>query len=154
MYEESLKAMKKHIFYRPMSPNMDDVLLSGQTYSNGQIPLDELPTEPQAQHLGCFAGGMVGIGAKIFGQEDDVATALKLAEGCLWAYEIAPLGIMPEIIHTVPCLNPISCSWDEKRWHSHVEKNFEGPDSPQIKIDQHHLVPGIAKVDDGRYILR
>jgi len=64
MYEMSLSTMKQHIFYRPMLPNMDDVLFAGQVNSDGKTPASQLQTEPQVQHLACFVPGMVAIGGK------------------------------------------------------------------------------------------
>lgn len=57
----------------------------------------------EGQHLVCFAGGMIGIASQIFGL-DDLATARKLAEGCTWAYESSPSGIMAEVFSVVPCI--------------------------------------------------
>lgn len=114
----------------------------------------ELTTEPQAQYLGCFAGGMVAIAAKLFQNEEELSLAKKLVGGCLWGYEVMPLGIMPEIMHMVPCENENHCPWDEPRWHSKVNESYEGPEDVETKIRQNRLRPGVAKVDDGRYILR
>ena len=43
---------------------------------------------------------MVGIGAKVFKQEQDLKLARRLMEGCLWGYEVMPQGIMPEMLGT------------------------------------------------------
>ena len=147
-------AMKRNIFYRPMTFNGEDVRLAGQVVSDGRTLVSELTTEPQAQHLGCFAGGMVGIAAKIFQNDEDISLARKLVEGCLWAYEVMPNGIMPEILHTVPCASVSHCPWDEKRWHDSVNGFYEGSESVDTKIRQNKLPAGVAKVDDRRYILR
>jgi mannosyl-oligosaccharide alpha-1,2-mannosidase len=90
--------------------------------SDGRTLVTELKTEPQAQHLGCFVGGMVGIAAKIFQNDNDLSLAKKLVEGYLWAYEIMSLGIMPEILHAVPYEDEVSCPWDEQKWHDAVNK--------------------------------
>jgi len=66
LYENAMTPIKRHIFYRPMTENSDDIRLSGQVESNGQTHLEELKTEAQAQHLGCFAGGMVAIASRMF----------------------------------------------------------------------------------------
>lgn len=154
MYLASLEAMKRNIFYRPMTNGGEDIRLAGQTYSDGDTPLTDLKIDPEGQHLGCFAGGMVAIGAKIFDSTKDLELARKLVEGCLWAYEIMPLGIMPEILHTVACENAEDCPWDEKLWHEKIaEVHTEQVDVAQ-KILRHRLQPGIIKIDDGRYILR
>jgi len=150
MYEKALSTMKSHIFYRPMLPQMNDVLFPGQVQSDGTLALSSLITEPQAQHLGCFVGGMVGIGAKIFSSDSDLATAKKLVEGCLWAYETAPLGIMPEIFHTVSCAKNDFCTWDEHAFDNAVSAAYSGQPIPP----KDQQIPGITKVDDTRYILR
>ncbi|RQM07103.1 hypothetical protein DH86_00003876, partial [Scytalidium sp. 3C] len=100
MYEYAIIAIKRNIFYRPMTASGEDIRLAGNVDSDGQTRVLELRTDPQMQHLGCFAGGMVAIAAKIFENEGDLSLARKLVEGCLWAYEVMPLGIMPEIMHT------------------------------------------------------
>ncbi|KAF7896702.1 uncharacterized protein EAF01_009105 [Botrytis porri] len=154
MYEFSLIAMKLNIFYRPMTKNGEDVRLPGNVDSDGKTLVTELKTDGEAQHLGCFAGGMVAIGAKIFENEQDLELARKLTDGCLWAYENMPLGIMPEKMHTVPCENDSYCPWDEQKWLDGIDKDTEGNETVHEKIQQHRLVAGVTKFDDGRYILR
>ena len=137
-----------------MTFNDEDIRLAGNVDSDGRTPASELKTDSQMQHLSCFAGGMVAIAAKVFENDDDLSLARKLVEGCLWAYEVMPLGIMPEIMHTVPCANEYHCLWDEQKWHDKVNEAFEGPESVETKIRENRLRPGVAKVDDARYILR
>jgi mannosyl-oligosaccharide alpha-1,2-mannosidase len=154
MYKKSLVAMKRNIFFRPMVPNNEDILFAGSVDSDGHTPVDKLTTQPRAQHLGCFAGGMVALAAKVFESPADLETARKLVEGCLWGYEHLPLGIMPEIMQTVGCDKTESCTWDEARWKAAVDISYEGPESVEEKISRNHLPPGVTKVDDARYILR
>lgn len=138
-----------------MTKDGQDVLFPGDISSNGKIPLSELKPEPKAQHLGCFAGGMVALGAKIFKNTEDLDVARKLVEGCLWGYETGPLGIMPEIMHTVRCEDRSQCPWDASRWHREVDKEFPDDAAPaEEKIEAKHLSPGVSIVDDTRYILR
>jgi mannosyl-oligosaccharide alpha-1,2-mannosidase len=150
-----MTAMKRNIFYRPMTPDGRSILLAGQVNSDGKTPVEDLKTEPQAQHLGCFAGGMVGLAAKIFGSDEDLDIAKRLVEGCIWGYENLPNGIMPEIMHTVPCERQDQCDWDEQKWIDAVAAAYsDDPRDGLTKIKDHHLPKGITKVDDGRYILR
>jgi len=137
-----------------MTKGGEDIRLAGNCDSDGKTLVKELKTDSQAQHLGCFAGGMVSIGAKIFENDEDLALGRKLVEGCLWGYEVMPLGIMPEIFHTVQCEDPNNCEWSEEKWHEAVEKSIDGTDDVETKIRKKRLAPGVAKVDDGRYILR
>ncbi|QDS73448.1 hypothetical protein FKW77_008799 [Venturia effusa] len=152
LFENAMVAMKRNIFYRPMTPDGNSILLAGQVNSDGKAPVEMLKTEPQAQHLGCFAGGMVGIAAKIFNNDQDLDIAKKLVEGCLWGYENSPNGVMPEIMHTVPCGSKDQCEWSEESWINAVSNAYGGAGSKAIR--DHHLPKGVAKVDDGRYILR
>jgi len=154
LFKNAMEVMKRNIFYRPMTVDARSVLLAGQTNSDGMTPVTELTIEPQAQHLGCFAGGMVGLAARIFRNEQDMDIATKLVEGCLWGYENMPHGIMPEVIHTVPCQDQFQCEWNEQSWLDMVNEAYEGPEDAATKVQQHHLPKGVTKVDDTRYILR
>lgn len=154
LYERAMKPINDHIFYRPMTQDNRDILLAGQVHSDGRGALDTLVTEPQGQHLACFVGGMVGIGAKIFDNSSYLAIARKLVDGCVWAYESMPLGVMPEIVHTVPCVSKEICVWDEGKWHEAVNKVQAGSGTIEEKIRMNHLPPGFTKIDDSRYILR
>ena len=146
--------MKAHIFYRPMIPGTVPILFAGQVHTSGSTPKDELKTNPEAQHLGCFAAGMVGIGAKLFDSREDLEIAKQLNEGCMWAYDNFPLGIMPEIIHTVPCEDPRNCPFDEDKWLDAVSAKQSTPTTAQTLIKEGILPKGVTKVDDPRYILR
>lgn len=158
MYRQAIKTMKEHIFYRPMTPDNRDILLAGQVQSEERPPKATLEIEPGAQHLACFVGGMVGLGARLFSSPEDITIARKLVDGCLWAYETNTLGIMPEVMHTVGCPDQKTCAWDEARWHqsvlnAHPSEAEKGATAAEI-IAQHHLPPGVSSIDDTRYILR
>jgi len=164
MYEDAIEVVKKHIFFRPMTENGEDVLLPGSSHlSVIDVPL----LEPKAQHLACFAGGMVGMAAKLFDRPDEVKIARKLVDGCIWAYNAMPSGLMPETFHAVPCKEGVepasSCSWDRQTWlaginqqqQADAEKALMSPtDRAESFIKEKGLEPGFTDIDDGRYILR
>ncbi|KAI9703985.1 MAG: hypothetical protein M1820_005767 [Bogoriella megaspora] len=154
LYQNAMVAMKRNIFFKSMTADNRDLLIPGSFRSDGTLPVEELKTDPEAQHLGCFAGSMVALGAKLFGNEEEIDIARRLVEGCLWAYEVAPLGIMPEVIHTVPCPSTGSCDWDEQRWKSAVQKSYGDSQNAQTIITKYHLPKGFSKIDDSRYTLR
>lgn len=155
MYEDALAAMKRNIFYRPMSKDGKDILFAGNVDSDGKTDLKDLKPKPEAQHLGCFAGGMVSIAAKIFENEQDLQVGKKLVEGCLWGYEGMEQGIMPEIIQTLPC-EDAACKWDEDKWVTTMNDIHGTVDleSAEIKRKSLGLPYGIMKAEDARYILR
>ena len=161
LYEGAIDAAKEHLFYRPMAPKDPDVLLSGFAQLNDETKTITL--DPEGQHLTCFVGGMVGIGAKIFERPQDLAIARKLVDGCIWAYDSMVTGIMPERFHAVLCEDSTNCTWDEQKWHAAIalrQKDTEETaamtteERVQYFIMHNRLPPGFADVDDRRYMLR
>ena len=161
LYEKASSAFTNFTFFRPMTPDMPDILISGLARAEGSGAAPTL--DPNSQHLVCFTGGMVGIAAKIFNRPEDIKIARKLVDGCIWSYQSQPNGMMAEVAHMVPCEDPSHCSWDEQKWRNSVlammdekEIDSETPIEQQIsaKIDRERLPPGYSKIDDNRYILR
>lgn len=131
MYIKTLNAVRKWMIYRPMLPDNDDILFSGMitTGYNGSNP--KLTAE--VTHLTCFLGGMVGMGAKVFGLEDDMELAKKLTDGCVWAYNVTPTGIMPEFSTLVPCKDRNDCTWNETAYHLAIDPQGEKRDQQVLK---------------------
>ena len=148
LYEGSIDAAKKHHFFRPLNPeNLDILIAGGVRVDNGRAELD-----PQGQHLVCFAGGMIAIGAKIF-QREDLDIGRKLVNGCVWAYESFSTGIMPETFHAIPCTD--DCQWSETKWHDGVmSRAGDSQHDARTRIEQGRLPPGFTDIPDRRYILR
>jgi mannosyl-oligosaccharide alpha-1,2-mannosidase len=153
LYESALEAAKKELFFRPMTKGNHDILISGNTRATGA---DQYELDPQFQHLVCFVGGMMGIASRIFKQPDDLVTARKLTDGCIWAYKAMPSGMMPEVFHVVPCANASDCEWDERKWREGIMARNEGVNEADIeeKIKELRLVEGFTYISDKRYILR
>ena len=154
MYLSFIEAAKKHMFFRPLNPSNLPLLIPGSALGiNNHAILDA-----SAQHLGCFVGGMVGIGARTFSRPEDLETAAQLANGCVWAYDSMPSGIMPEIIQAAPCPregNP-NCTWSEQAWHDAVLARALNPPNTTAEevIADQKLPPGITQISNGKYILR
>jgi mannosyl-oligosaccharide alpha-1,2-mannosidase len=156
LYESAIEAAKEHLFFRPRTPHNQSILISGDARisSAGSVKL-----EPNGQHLGCFAGGMVALGAKIFNRTDDMDIARKLVDGCVWTYDSMPMGIMPETFRMTPCFGDDDCQWDVEKWHTAVKNSYSSDYSMQrydvqdiIKADG--LQPGFSKISDPRFLLR
>lgn len=156
LYEKAIEPAKKHLFFRPMNPKGQNVLVSGNARIStaGSIKL-----EPDAQHLACFTGGMVALGAKIFNRTEELDVARKLVDGCVWAYDSLPMGIMPETFKAVPCYGEEDCKWSQEKWHTAVKhsasvnQNYQELDVQDI-IKEDGLPPGFAKIGDPRFLLR
>ncbi|KAL4970751.1 glycoside hydrolase family 47 protein [Aspergillus stella-maris] len=161
MYESAIKPIKERLLFRPMTKDGKDILFSGNLYAPTKHSRRTI--EPQAEHLKCFLGGTIGIGAKVFSRNEDLSTARKLTDGCIWAYDIMPTGIMPEIMYFTPCDNADDCPWDEQKWYQGVRSrppqhaNIAKTDAAaialikELKLEQ---LPGVTEVADARYNLR
>ncbi|GFG14166.1 mannosyl-oligosaccharide 1,2-alpha-mannosidase MNS1 [Aspergillus udagawae] len=99
---------------------------------NGQPAL-----RTEVQHLACFVGGMVGLGARINDSPEELAIAIRLTEGCVWAYQNTASGIMPEIFHIDQCPSEGLCEWTDE---GHVEPGH-GYGFTQISDSSYQLRP-------------
>ncbi|KAJ5965800.1 hypothetical protein N7481_012514 [Penicillium waksmanii] len=158
MYISAIEGIKKHLLFHGMTKGKEDILFAGniQFDSEGQEVF-----EYQTEHLKCFLGGMVALGSRAFGRSDDLPIAHKLVNGCIWAYDLMPTGIMPETLYISGCRNSDRCEWKEEKWFRDI---FGWPDGAQLPtnlreatrlIIQHHkLQPPILEVANPKYRLR
>ncbi|KAM3422822.1 alpha-1,2-Mannosidase [Cercospora zeina] len=150
MYTRSMETAIKHNLWKPMTPNESDILMSG----NVRAEMGKAPTlEPQGQHLVCFAGGMFALGGRLTENEDHVEIGKKLTDGCIWAYQALPMGVMPEVFEMVPCPSREgACPWNEEQWRQAITPSEAA--STQDAIDDLRLPKGFTNIRDRRYILR
>lgn len=128
MYLNSMNTIRRHFLFRPMieDEKRDIRFLTKQKIN--LRPKDSTEKRKkiyEGTHLGCFAGGMFALGSKVFDIPSDMELAEKLTDGCVWAYESTPLGIMAEEFRLTPCENDAECPWDEKRWHDHLDPHLK-----------------------------
>ncbi|KAK6849838.1 putative class I alpha mannosidase [Apiospora arundinis] len=166
MYEGFIDVAKKHLFRRALNPDDIPLLFSGDAHITRNPSGDPIVvTKPRAQHLTCFAGGMVALAAKIFDRPADMETAKQLTDGCVWSYFATPSGIGPEIFTFVPCdADPTKddCKWSEQRWidagkqywYSNLEPDEVLEKSITDTYAERKLPRGMVEVNDRRYILR
>lgn len=107
MYDNAYTTFSQNLFFRPKLPGNPDILFSGSM--NAAATPHRLNTE--VQHLGCFVGGMVGLAGRIKNCPESLAKAEKLTNGCVWAYENAPSGIMPEVFDVAKCDDERACTF-------------------------------------------
>ncbi len=136
MYRAAMETAKEHLLFRPMVSEDDeegkDVLFVGDAeVTSESSAVDHIP---DGQHLSCFAGGMFGLGGKLFDIPDHLVIGERLARGCAWAYDAFPTGLMPEIFTIIPCKSVDGpCPFDEKRWEadSNLKKGFKSARDPR-----------------------
>ncbi|KAH7369967.1 glycosyl hydrolase family 47-domain-containing protein [Rhexocercosporidium sp. MPI-PUGE-AT-0058] len=120
MYIKTVDAIRKWMLYRPMLPDNRDILFSGSVTTYGD-PATDLTLTAEVEHLTCFIGGMIGMGAQIFGIDGDLELAKKLADGCVWAYSATKTGIMPEGAIVLPCKSAEHCTWNETLYREYLD---------------------------------
>ncbi|KAF2104992.1 glycoside hydrolase family 47 protein [Rhizodiscina lignyota] len=154
MYKQSMHAAKQHILFRPMLPDNADILISG----NAVASPTSINLDPEGQHLGCFVGGMFALGGRLFDIPAHVEIGKKATDGCIWAYNNSPLGIMPEKFTMTPCHSTTDCKWDEAHYMREVAQrnlNHKGEQQSATNVIQKEKLPlGFTSAKDKRYILR
>jgi mannosyl-oligosaccharide alpha-1,2-mannosidase len=128
MHEKVVDAVKNYLLYRPMAKDDPDILFSAKAFSPDGTA-DRLTYEWEVTHLTCFLGGMFGLGGKIFERPEDVEVAKRLTDGCVWAYEVMPTGIMPETAAVMPCVRPDDCHWNQTAWHERLDPEADHRES-------------------------
>ncbi|KAI0000269.1 glycoside hydrolase family 47 protein [Xylariaceae sp. FL0662B] len=136
LHLKTAEAVKKWLLYRPMIPDNRDILFSAKINTQGDPQVDAL-MEWEVTHLTCFIGGMFGLGGKIFDVPEDVEIAKKLTDGCIWAYETTPSGIMPEGASVVPCAGVNNCHWNETLYWEWLDPLFASRNA-QIEDFENH----------------
>ncbi|ERT02678.1 hypothetical protein HMPREF1624_00979 [Sporothrix schenckii ATCC 58251] len=123
MHEKVVDAVKKYLLYRPLIKDDRDILFSAKVSSRDGTDKD-MTYNYEITHLTCFLGGMFAMGGRIFNRPEDVKIGGKLADGCAWAYEAMPMGIMPEGSIITPCANMTNCSWNQSTWYEKLDPNI------------------------------
>ncbi|MBW0489631.1 hypothetical protein O181_029346 [Austropuccinia psidii MF-1] len=96
--------------------------------------------KPSVDHLTCFSGAMIGLGAQLLDRKQDLNLALGHTDTCVWAYEVTRTGLGPERMSII----------DEKvptRWKPVAH---EGKVYRELKASP---LPG-ATIADSRYLGR
>ncbi|KAL8702772.1 MAG: hypothetical protein Q9201_004048 [Fulgogasparrea decipioides] len=156
MYEMAADATKENLIFRPMIEDQNrHILIAGQISKSGKSTSSrEGKLKAEQAHLTCFAGGMFAVGARLFDRKDDIDIAKRLTDGCVWAYEMTPTGIMPEHFLVVPCEDPQNCPFNETLWYEKLDPYHprRGPGSPtsQMVLDDRKESSGQAGAKIGK----
>lgn len=157
MYEDAIEAIKSKLLFRAMTKDENKQILftaNVRGLKGGVLH----GVEYVQDHLKCFLGGMVGLASKIFNRAEDLAIARGLTDGCIWAYDSMPTGIMPESLEVSPCADIDKCPWDEGKWYEDVLgqsiHSREHLAQAQQQVKDEGFPPGIVGISDPAYKLR
>ncbi|KAJ5619745.1 Class I alpha-mannosidase [Penicillium lagena] len=151
MYESAMDPIKKHIVFRAMTKDEDQHILFPADIKVNSAKGTISSHIYTAMHLSCFIGATIGLGAKLFNRPEDMYYARGLTDGCIWAYDVFPHGVMAEEFKVVPCDNMDSCAWDEKKWLDTISSDT---DYARSRVKTEKLPPGVINVQDSNYKLR
>ncbi|KAK5142718.1 hypothetical protein LTR04_002133 [Oleoguttula sp. CCFEE 6159] len=163
MYERAIDVVKRKLIFRPLTKDNADILVSGSfafLRRSGNDKQESATFIPHNSHLTCFAGGMMALGAKLFGRHGDLSVAEKLTDGCVYAYEATATGVMPEEYFTVPCPSIDHCIWNETLWREKLQSTqpstsrLSHDEYMDAKIRDERLTPGLTEIRRRSYILR
>ncbi len=175
IYEGFIEVAKKHMFRRALNADNIPLIISGDIRVTGRDSSLTITTTARGQHLTCFVGGMVGIGARIFNRYEDLDIAIQLTDACVWSYNITASGIGPEIFSFVPCgkiedsQTGEKCAFSTEKWHTAMRQYWRPTNSrvqeteaDRAAAEEHvlglikgrRLPPGIVDIQEPKYILR
>lgn len=81
---------------------------------------------PEIEHLTCFAGAMLGLGAKLLNREQDMVDAERFTQSCYWLSAATATGLQPEVVQFYD-ENDYDYAWhevdaDDHERHPHVSE--------------------------------
>ncbi|KAJ9662871.1 hypothetical protein H2198_001099 [Neophaeococcomyces mojaviensis] len=140
LWMSATSQIKQHLLFRAYIPqwNETDTLFAGivtKSHSDNEPVLD-----PRIEHLACFAGGMFALSSRIFKDPEDLKLGEALTNGCVWAYDNGPLGIMPETVTLLQCPEPrnAQCEWNDTIWEETRGRNLKYPPGYLRSIDTYY----------------
>ncbi|WVR05504.1 hypothetical protein IAU60_002522 [Kwoniella sp. DSM 27419] len=120
VYEASIDRAKQ-VLYQDITVVPGHDLLTIGKFDNGHL-IHEM------EHLTCFAGAMLGLGAKLLDRPADMQDALRVTGTCYWLSADTPTGLQPEV-----------AQWYEPHEHDYMYANvtLDGlPYHPRLQGDE------------------
>lgn len=156
MYSRAYDSIKKNLLFRAMMPDEDKKILFTSDVRIRKGGFKYL--SHSSDHLKCYIGGTVALAAKIFRRPEDLEIARGLTDGCIWAYDSTPTGVMPEIFKYVECDDIEKCPWDKEKWQArvlgHPPYSWGQYQEADKMITKYSIPPGMASYQDVKYQLR
>ncbi|KAL1410960.1 hypothetical protein Q8F55_001903 [Vanrija albida] len=90
LYQDSIDTARRILF------TDIDILDTHDLFTIGKLEGGRLKRE--TEHLACFAGGMLGMGAKLLDRPMDMDSALRFTATCYWLSAATKTGIQPELV--------------------------------------------------------
>ncbi|KAK5217897.1 hypothetical protein LTR99_003291 [Exophiala xenobiotica] len=153
MWELASRQIKRYLLFRAFIPGANDTDIIFPGIATRDLGARETLLETRTEHLACFAGGMFAMAARIFDNPEDFSIAEQITNGCVWAYQNSPTGIMPETLTLLPCSTDDGqqCEWSDEYWTAQSNRSENCMNG---NCQYHRFPPGILQVKDPSYKLR
>ena len=117
VYEQSVDTMRSVLFAH-IDHIPDHPLLSIGKLENNRLLWE-------VEHLSCFAGAMLGLGAKILDRPQDMEDATKFTSTCYWISASTPTGLQPENVEFFKAGENMweNMTVDGRVYHPHVDEH-------------------------------
>ncbi|KAL7424310.1 hypothetical protein Q5752_001900 [Cryptotrichosporon argae] len=94
LYEGSIDAAKE-LLLREITTVPGRELVTFGKHEAGRYILE-------TEHLSCFAGAMLGLGARLLDRPADLDDAQRFTQSCYWLSAATPTGLQPEVVEFFP----------------------------------------------------
>ncbi|KAH9811056.1 family 47 glycoside hydrolase [Melampsora americana] len=147
MYKSTLKSAKDYLiktFQLEPPTNQTHPISSSKTITiiGDRLGGKDSKLVHSLDHLTCFSGAMIGLGARLLDEIDDLDLAVSYTDSCVWAYESTKTGLGPER------MSVLDSEKNAKYWEP-VE--FEG--QVYRRLSKENGPPG-SEIHDARYLGR
>lgn len=98
----------------------------------------------ELEHLTCFTGAMLGLGARLLWRAPDLEAGLRLTQTCYWLGAATPSGCPPEITTFYPNLKSalVNASVEPATIHTpeyHIDEHLAGTPPGAMRLDSRYL---------------
>lgn len=129
LYKQSIDAAKK-LLYTDITIMPDLDLFTIGKFENGHL-------NHEVEHLSCFAGAMLGMGARLLDRESDFYAGQKFTNTCFWLSQHMAMGIQPEVVHFLKPDDPelyINITSQGRRYHPPVKETIGDDNADRTKM--------------------
>ncbi|EGG01508.1 family 47 glycoside hydrolase [Melampsora larici-populina 98AG31] len=84
-------------------------------------------------HLTCFSGAMIGLGARLLDNKEDLDLAVSYTDSCVWAYESTKTGLGPERMSVLDD-EKSSKYWEAVEYEGQVYRRLSKENGPPASV--------------------
>ena len=117
---KAISAITTKLLFRPLIGGSPDVLMLGERILDHNASWwrsDKTVFEPRVSRSSCSVAAMLALASRTLNRPEDLETARKLTEGCIWAHDTSRSGLMPADFTVMACADRAHCKWELDEFH-------------------------------------